>query len=129
MYEHMHVYLHNVVFDCISLIRTKCLWHLTNGVRITEDSLYIALHELHNIHRIKQVIINRHAFLRHETSFWIKVYEGVGTEEPTWLTCLVESCNFPRYAFISHGCFGTWCIHYSLLTFIFSGSQATFILG
>ena len=25
MYEHMHVYLHNVVFDCISLIRTKYL--------------------------------------------------------------------------------------------------------
>ena len=41
MYEHMHVYLHNVVFDCISLIRTKCLWHLTNGVWITEDSLYL----------------------------------------------------------------------------------------
>ena len=43
MYEHMHVYLYNVVFDCISLIRTKCLWHLTNGVRITEDSLYVHL--------------------------------------------------------------------------------------
>ena len=28
----------NVVFDCISRIRTKCLWHLTKGVQITEDS-------------------------------------------------------------------------------------------
>ena len=43
MYEHMHVYLHNVVFDCISLIRTKCLWHLTNGVWITKDSLYLSV--------------------------------------------------------------------------------------
>ena len=48
----MYVWAHACVFAqcCIwlyftypnfSLIRTKCLWHLTNGVRITEDSLYL----------------------------------------------------------------------------------------
>ena len=30
MYEHMHVYLYNVVLDYTLLIRTKCVWHLTN---------------------------------------------------------------------------------------------------
>ena len=50
-----HVWAHACVFVqcCIwlyftypnfSLIRTKCLWHLTNGARITEDSLYIHIY-------------------------------------------------------------------------------------
>ena len=45
MHEHMHVYLYNVVFDCISFIQTfhlseKLFVAFDQWVRITEDSLY-----------------------------------------------------------------------------------------